>query len=79
MSCCSPTIIPFFNEAVTTVNYGPAYVLQYGPAPTVDVLYWDGTQYVSAGITTEVKFDTVPVTLITVAHGGPATGLIKIR
>lgn len=78
MSCCSPTIIPFFGVPVSTINYGPSLVLQYGPVPKVDVLYWDGVQYVSAGITTQMKFDAVPATVITVDHGGPATGLIKI-
>jgi hypothetical protein len=51
---------------------------QYGLAPNVTVNYWDGTQYVAAGIMTQVKFDTFPVTQITVDHGGPGTGLIKI-
>lgn len=79
MSCCSPTIIPFFNAATTTVSYGPAYQSQYGAAPNVTVSYWDGTQYVAAGIMTQIKFDTYPVTQITVDHGGDlATGLIKI-
>jgi hypothetical protein len=51
---------------------------QYGQAPKVDVLYWDGTQYVSAGIMTQIKFDTYPVTQVTVDHGGNSTGIIKI-
>lgn len=79
MSCCNPTIVPFFNATSTTIGYGPSMVLQYGQAPKVDVLYWDGTQYIGAGIMTQIKFDTYPVTVITVDHGGgPATGLIKI-
>lgn len=52
--------------------------LQYGPAPKVTVLYLDGTQYVSAGIMTQIKFDAYPVTQITVDHGGTATGILKI-
>lgn len=78
MSCCSPTIVPFFNAASTTVSYGPSMLLQYGQAPNVSVTYWDGTQYVMAGITTQVKLVGFPVTQISVDHGGPATGFIKI-
>lgn len=78
MSCCNPTIIPFFKVASTTVSYGPSMQLQYGNVPNVTVSYWDGTQYVVAGIMTQVKFDTYPVTSITVDHGGIATGLLKI-
>lgn len=53
--------------------------LQYGQAPTVTVSYWDGTQYVSAGIMTQIKLNAFPVTSITVDHGGDlATGIIKI-
>jgi hypothetical protein len=50
----------------------------YGDAPKVTVVYWDGTQYVAAGIFTSVSFDGYPVTSVTVDHGGSATGLIKI-
>lgn len=79
MSCCNPTIISFFNVATSTVSYGPSMQLQYGLAPNVNVSYWDGTQYVAAGIMTQVKFDTYPVTSIMIDHGGGlATGIIKI-
>lgn len=78
MSCCNPTIIPFFNTPTTTVAYGPAMQSQYGQAPNVTVSYWDGTQFVAAGIMTQVKFDTFPVTQIDIDHGGIASGLIKI-
>lgn len=78
MSCCNPTIIPFFNTATTSVSYGPALQQQYGPAPNVSVSYWDGTQYVASGIMTQIKFDTYPVTQIVVDHGGVSTGLLKI-
>lgn len=78
MSCCAPTIIPFFNTPTSTISYGPSMALQYGQAPNVTVSYWDGTQYVAMGIMTQIKFD-YPVTSITVDHGGsPSTGLIKI-
>lgn len=79
MSCCNPTIVPFFNTTATNINYGPSLSSQYGVVPKVTVVYWDGTQYVNAGITTQVKFDGYPVTQITVDHGGgPSTGLIRI-
>jgi hypothetical protein len=78
MSCCTPTIIPFFNAATTTVAYGPGLQSQYGPVPNINVSYWDGTQYVAAGIMTQVKFN-YPVTSIQIDHGGsPSTGIIKI-
>lgn len=50
----------------------------YGLAPKITVLYWDGTQYVAAGISTSIAFDTYPVNSITIDHGGPNTGLVKI-
>lgn len=78
MSCCNPLVVPFFNESVTTVNYGPSLQSQYGVAPNINVSYWDGTQYVAAGISTQIKIN-YPVTTITVDHGSDgATGLIKI-
>lgn len=79
MPCCAETITSFFNEAVTTINYGPSLQAAHGAAPKVTVLYWDGTQYVAAGIFTSVAFDTYPVTTVTVDHGGPASGLIKLN
>ena len=79
MSCCSPIIIPFFNKTSSTVSYGPTLQTQFGLAPNVTVTYWDGTQYIAAGVMTQIKFDTFPVTSITVDHGGDLlTGLIKI-
>lgn len=78
MSCCNPTIIPFYNTATTTVTYGPSMQLQYGQVPNVTVSYWDGTQYISAGVMTQIRFVGLPVTQITVDHGGTATGILKI-
>lgn len=79
MPCCNETITSFFNVASTTINYGPSLQAIHGPAPKVTVLYWDGTQYVAAGIFTSISFDTYPVTQITVNHGGSASGLIKLN
>jgi hypothetical protein len=79
MSCCSPYTETFFNVSSTTINYGPSFQALYGPAPKVTVLYWDGTQYVAAGIFTSIAFDGFPVTSITVDHGSDgATGIIKL-
>lgn len=78
MSCCNPIVIPFYNQSTSTVAYGPALQSQFGQAPNVNVTYWDGVQYVQAGITTQVKFTGFPVTQIDVDHGGVSTGLIKI-
>jgi hypothetical protein len=79
MPCCEPTITPFFNEASTTLSYGPSLQAQYGNAPKVTVIYWDGAQYVAAGIFTSIALDGYPVTSITVDHGGISTGLLKIN
>lgn len=79
MSCCSPLIVPFYNVSSSTINYGPSLQTQFGLAPNVTVTYWDGTQYVAAGIMTEIKLVGFPVTQIVVEHGGASSGLIKIR
>ena len=79
MSCCSPHIEHFSNVSSTTISYGPSLSTVHGPAPKVTVLYWDGTQYVAAGIFTSIAFDGYPVTSVTVDHGSDsATGIIKI-
>jgi hypothetical protein len=79
MPCCEPTITHFSNVSSTTISYGPSLSTAHGPAPKVTVLYWDGTQYVAAGIFTSIAFDGYPVTSITVDHGSDsATGIIKL-
>jgi hypothetical protein len=78
MSCCSATITQFFNTPSTTINYGPTLQALHGAAPKISVLYWDGTQYVAAGVMTNISFDTYPVAQIVVDHGGPASGIIKL-
>lgn len=81
MPCCNETIQSFFNEASTSINYGPSLQAAHGPAPKVTVLYWDEDLevYVAAGIFTTISFDTYPVTEITVNHGGEASGIIKLN
>jgi hypothetical protein len=78
MSCCPSQVTTFSNALSTTIAYSPAMQSQYGAAPKVTVLYWDGTQYVAAGIFTSIAFTGFPVTQITVDHGGPATGMVRI-
>lgn len=79
MPCCNPLIQTFFNVPSTTIGYSPSLQAQYGAAPKVTVLYWDGTQYVAAGIFTSIAFTGYPVTSIRVDHGSDAaTGIIKI-
>lgn len=79
MSCCNPTIIPFFHTSSTTIGYGLSLQSQYGAVPNVNVSYWDGTQYVGAGIMTQIKLTGFPVTSIFIDHGGDnQTGIIKI-
>jgi hypothetical protein len=80
MACCSPYVEHFSNVSSTTINYGASLQAAHGPAPKVTVLYWDGTQYVAAGIVTQVRFDTYPVTQIVIDHGSVdgATGLVKL-
>jgi hypothetical protein len=79
MPCCNPTITTFFNESVTTIGYGPSMQAAYGDAPKVTVVYWDGTQYVAAGIFTSVSLVGYPVTSIVIDHGSDsAIGLVKI-
>lgn len=79
MACCAPYIEHFSNVSSTTINYGAALQAAHGPAPKVTVLYWDGTQYVSAGIFTSISLVGYPVTQVVVDHGSDgATGIIKL-
>lgn len=80
MPCCNPTIQTFFNVASTTIGYSPAMQEQYGDAPKVNVYYWDGTQYIAAGVFTSIALNGFPVSSITVDHGSDsATGIIKLN
>lgn len=75
MSCCEPTIENFFNQSTTTIPY-PAFMQeQYGAKPNVEVYYKDGAEYVLSNDMNRVEFDG---STITVDHGGPNTGFIKI-
>lgn len=75
MSCCTPTIQPFFNASSTTISYSPFMVEQYGSQPDVQVFYKEGTEYVLSNDMNAVVFNG---STIVVDHGGPNTGIIKI-
>lgn len=66
--CCAIKTQEFFNEVVTTVPFT-------GDAPTVKVYYTDGSGYIEAGVFTQI---VLGVDEITITHGGPATGIVKI-
>lgn len=51
------TIVPFFHTSNTVVNYTPAMRAQYGAIPRIQVYYWDGVQYIAAGIFTRVALN----------------------
>lgn len=46
-----------------------------GDAPTVKVYYTDGSGYIEAGVFTQI---VLGIDEITITHGGPATGIVKI-
>lgn len=69
MSCCTPTIQVFTNEAITTVPY-------IGERPTVQVIYLqdDGT-FIQMGVFTQINIIGTDVVF---DHGGLASGLVKL-
>lgn len=79
MACCPDTKFSFFNTSTTSIAYTPALRELYGNTPHVEVLYWDGTQYVRQGIFTEVRLVGSPVTSIVIDHGGISQGMVKIN
>lgn len=80
MACCVPYMVPFSNVSMTTVDYNTGLKELYGAYPKVTVYYYDqeaNEYYEANGIPgSEVKFDG---NTISVDHGGPATGQIKIQ
>jgi hypothetical protein len=73
---CQPLIIEFNNEDTYSLVWTAYLQSIYGPAPSVEVWVYDGSELVKAGLV--VKFDTYPPTVITIDMGGPASGIIKI-
>ena len=68
MSCCTQTIVPFVNQASTTIPYT-------GDKPTVSTYYnIDGVWQVAGVFTPIVITDSS----VTVDHGGNATGVLKL-
>lgn len=78
MPCCPDTKFSVFNQSVTNIAYSGAMRDQYGAYPRVEVLYWDGTNYVSRGVFTSIKFIGNPLENIVVDHGGPSIAQVKI-
>lgn len=79
-----PTIIPF-NSSETIVVYGTTYKEKYGNVPKVTVYYWDTlegrymeSQFQPIRMEVSQVFPTPIVEKITVDHGGPQIGLLKI-
>jgi hypothetical protein len=75
MSCCTPTIVPFTNEATKEIPYSAAMIEEYGSTPNIQVYYREGTEYVLSDDANRVDFNGVR---ILVDFGGPNTGIIKI-
>jgi hypothetical protein len=75
MSCCPSNIIPFANASETIVDYGPLVQEEYGSNPNVQVYYRENGELVLSDDMNSVSFDGMT---ITVDHGGPQTGIIKI-
>lgn len=70
-TCCDQNTTNFVNESVTTVAYGG----EYGEHPLVEVVYYDGVNWIQQGMFTQVRIEPGQ---IVVDHGGNATGLIKL-
>ena len=68
MTCCTQILQPFTNESTTTVPYS-------GDKPTVSVSYFIDGVWQAMGVMTNW---ILTATGITVDHGGPATGIVKL-
>lgn len=83
-TCCNePSYFLFVNQSVTEIGYGGALQDQLGMMPSVNVFYYDtdaeeGGLVSGAGVFTKIAFDGDPLTKITITHGGPASGVIKL-
>jgi len=77
MSCCTPIITQFVNATLTTIPFGDSQKTIYGDVPTVKILYYEEGEFrESTGFLTQVKLEDDQ---LTVNHGGPATGIIKVN
>lgn len=69
MTCC-PTIKTIFsNVEETNVPYD-------GPAPFVQVVYFEEGQYIAAGVFTQMKYTPGN---IRINHGGQASGFVLVK
>jgi len=75
MACCEPVIQNFIDATTTNIVYGDYERGLYGVKPFVDILYLIGTEWVRAGVFTEVIYN---LNTITINHGGTFTGYAKI-
>lgn len=75
MNCCVPTIQSFLNQSTTIIPYSAFMIEQYGAKPNVQVYYKEGTEYALSNDMNRVAFDG---STITIDHGGPNTGFVKI-
>jgi hypothetical protein len=80
MSCCTPTIFPFYNVATSTIDYSPLLREKYGRVPQVQVSYYDeeADEYYVSNNSTRVSLSGNPVNSIAVDHGGAASGIVRI-
>lgn len=67
MTCCIVTIMPFVNQAATTIPYS-------GNKPTVTVSYLINGVWQALGVATVQQIDN---TEVRIDHGGIGTGVIK--
>lgn len=74
MSCCPESITTFAGGSSTTVPYNG----EFGPKPTVTVLYIIDGVWTAAGVFTQISLIGEPVTSVKVDHGGISTGIIKL-
>jgi len=70
-ACCALSTKSFVNELVTNMAYAGAEL------PKVKVMYLDTDtgQWIAAGILTRIEIEGG---IITVDHGGPASGIIQL-
>lgn len=71
MTCCPLNTISFVNETVTTIPYSG----EYGVHPLIEVVYFEGSQWIQQGISTQIRIEPGQ---IVVDHGGAASGIIKL-
>ena len=77
-TCCTPTVIPFANVSQSVVNYTQDMRDKYSFPPKVFVWYFDintGEYVLSVLPFTSMRWNG---SVLTVDHGGPASGRLII-